>query len=222
MSTSRSTSSRRSTRSRKQCVECGDQDRPAQSQESSQACDGVGRSLGPHFRDLFLDLARHGQGNMAPVRVKPTQADVAIADGIATRAGRPTEHVAEALTWGADEHVLCAIAFGWWLYARTRDMPVRRASDHILLSTLVASALPHVLKTDFRPGAPGPLDGARTPSRNPAIRKAARCLSVRTRRPCRCLGIGSDRAATNPAECCLGSRRRSGGHAGCLTRTLDE
>jgi undecaprenyl-diphosphatase len=86
---------------------------------------------------------------MAPVRVKPTQADVAIADGIATRAGRPTEHVAEALTWGADEHVLCAIAFGWWLYARTRDLPVRRASDHILLSTLVASALPRVLKRIF-------------------------------------------------------------------------
>ena len=42
-----------------------------------------------------------------------------------------------------------AIAFGWWLYARTRDMPVRRASDHVLLSTLVASALPHVLKRIF-------------------------------------------------------------------------
>jgi undecaprenyl-diphosphatase len=86
---------------------------------------------------------------MAPIRVKPTRADVAIADGIAARTGRPAEHVAEAVTWGADEHVLCALAFGWWLYARTRDAPVRRASDHILLTTLAASALAHALKTVF-------------------------------------------------------------------------
>jgi hypothetical protein len=86
---------------------------------------------------------------MALVRVKPTQADVAIADGIAAYTGRPTEHVAEALTWGADEHVLCVLAFSWWLYARTREVPVRRASDHVLLTTLVASAVPHVLKTIF-------------------------------------------------------------------------
>jgi membrane-associated phospholipid phosphatase len=87
--------------------------------------------------------------SMALVRVKPTRVDVAIADNIAARTGQPTEHVAEALTWGADEHVLCALAFGWWLYARTCDVPVRRASDHVLLTTLVASALPHVLKTIF-------------------------------------------------------------------------
>lgn len=86
---------------------------------------------------------------MALIRIKPTRADVAIADGIAARTGRPAEHVAKALTWGADEHVLCALAFGWWLYARTRDTSVRRASDHILLTTLAASALPHALKTVF-------------------------------------------------------------------------
>jgi membrane-associated phospholipid phosphatase len=86
---------------------------------------------------------------MALVRVKPTVADVAIADAVAANTGRPTEHVAEAVTWGADEHVLCALAFGWWLFTRTSDAPVRRASDHVLLTTLVASALPHVLKTIF-------------------------------------------------------------------------
>lgn len=86
---------------------------------------------------------------MALVRVKPTAADVAIADAIAAHTGRPTERVAKAVTWGADEHVLCALAFGWWLYARTRDAPVRRASDHVLLTTLVASALPHGLKLIF-------------------------------------------------------------------------
>jgi PAP2 superfamily len=86
---------------------------------------------------------------MAIIRVKPTKADIAIADSIAARTGRPAEHVAEAVTWGADEHVLCALAFGWWLYARSRDEPVRRASDHILLTTFAASALPHALKSVF-------------------------------------------------------------------------
>ena len=86
---------------------------------------------------------------MALMRVKPTQADVAIADSVAAHTGRPAKHIAEVLTWGADEHVLCALAVGWWLYARTRDAPVRRASNHVLLTTLLASALPHALKTIF-------------------------------------------------------------------------
>jgi membrane-associated phospholipid phosphatase len=86
---------------------------------------------------------------MVPVRVKPTGADIAIAHAIAARTGRPTSHVAEALTWGADEHVLCGLAFAWWLYARSADANIRHASDHVLLTTLVASALPHALKRIF-------------------------------------------------------------------------
>jgi hypothetical protein len=86
---------------------------------------------------------------MALVRVKPTDLDVAIADAIAARTNRPTEHAAEALTWGADEHILCALAFGWWLCARSGDTQTRRASDHLLLTTLVTSALPHGLKRVF-------------------------------------------------------------------------
>ncbi|MEI9922544.1 MAG: phosphatase PAP2 family protein [Bradyrhizobium sp.] len=86
---------------------------------------------------------------MALVRVNPTRADIAIADSIAARTGPPAEHIAEAVTWGADEHVLCALAFGWWLYARKRDAPAPRASDHVLLTTLVAAALPHLLKRMF-------------------------------------------------------------------------
>lgn len=86
---------------------------------------------------------------MALIRIKPTDADVAIANGIAARTGRPTSHAAEALTWGADEHVLCALAFVWWLYARTGDAQSRKSSNHVLLTTLVASALPHALKLVF-------------------------------------------------------------------------
>ena len=86
---------------------------------------------------------------MALIRVKPTRADVAIADSVAAHTGRPAEHVAEALTWGADEHVLCALAVGWWIYARIRKAAIRQASDHVLLTTLVASAVPHALKSIF-------------------------------------------------------------------------
>jgi hypothetical protein len=35
------------------------------------------------------------------------------------------------------------------LYCRNKDSRQRRASDHVLLTTLVASALPHLLKTVF-------------------------------------------------------------------------
>ena len=37
---------------------------------------------------------------MAPIRVPPTSADVAIANAIAARTGRPTEEVAQALDLG--------------------------------------------------------------------------------------------------------------------------
>jgi PAP2 superfamily len=86
---------------------------------------------------------------MAPIRISPTSADVVIANGIAARTGRPTEQVAQALTWGADEHLLCALAGAWWVYCRNRDARDHRASDHILLTTVVASILPHLLKTVF-------------------------------------------------------------------------
>jgi len=86
---------------------------------------------------------------MAPIRVSPTSADVSIANAIAARTGRSTEQAAQTLTWGADEHILCALAAGWWLYCRNKDAGHRRASDHVLLTTLAASALPHLFKTVF-------------------------------------------------------------------------
>jgi hypothetical protein len=86
---------------------------------------------------------------MALITIRPTRADVALADSIAAHTGPHTEAAAQALTWGADEHVLCALAAGWWLYCRNKSADQRRASDHVLLTTLVASALPHLLKTMF-------------------------------------------------------------------------
>jgi undecaprenyl-diphosphatase len=86
---------------------------------------------------------------MAYFTVRPTRADVALADAIAANTGPRTEAAAETLTWGADEHILCALAAGWWLACRNGTANDRRSSDHILLTTLVASALPHLLKTVF-------------------------------------------------------------------------
>jgi hypothetical protein len=43
---------------------------------------------------------------MALITVRPTAADVAIANFVATHTNLPTEETAGALTWGADEHIL--------------------------------------------------------------------------------------------------------------------
>jgi undecaprenyl-diphosphatase len=86
---------------------------------------------------------------MALVTVRPTNADIAIANAIAAHTNPPAEEVAEALTWGADEHVLLAAAAAWWLYSRSQPIRQRQIADHILLTTLVASGLPHLLKTAF-------------------------------------------------------------------------
>lgn len=86
---------------------------------------------------------------MALFTIRPTPLDVQVANIIAAHTGPRTEKTSEALTWGADEHVLCALAMGWWVYCRNKDIEQRRASDHVLLSTLASSALPHVLKRVF-------------------------------------------------------------------------
>lgn len=86
---------------------------------------------------------------MALITVPPTAADVAIAKIIASRTDPPAEQVAGLLTWGADEHVLNALAAAWWLYTRRASFRQRRAADHILLTTLAAVALPHLFKTVF-------------------------------------------------------------------------
>ena len=86
---------------------------------------------------------------MALITVRPTATDIAIANMIAAHTNPPTEQTAEALTWGADEHLLLALAAGWWLYTRGRPRRRRRAADHVLLTTLVASAMPHLLKNIF-------------------------------------------------------------------------
>jgi hypothetical protein len=86
---------------------------------------------------------------MALYRVRPTRADIEIANAVSAHAGPETEEAAEILTWGADEHLLCALAAGWWLYCRNRDARHRRDSDHILLTTIAVTIIPHLLKAVF-------------------------------------------------------------------------
>jgi hypothetical protein len=86
---------------------------------------------------------------MALATIRPTTGDVYIANAIAAHTRPGTEKAAEALTWGADEHILVALAVGWWACTRTRSVPQCRAANHVLLTTVVASIAPHLFKTIF-------------------------------------------------------------------------
>lgn len=86
---------------------------------------------------------------MALVTVKPTRIDIAIANEIADHTNPELEATAEALTWGADEHVLLALAAAGWLFARRRPAEERRVANHILVVSLVTAIVPHILKSAF-------------------------------------------------------------------------
>jgi hypothetical protein len=55
----------------------------------------------------------NGDGGMALTTVRPAAFDIAIANEIAANTGPHPEEAAEVLTWGADEHILFALAAGW-------------------------------------------------------------------------------------------------------------
>lgn len=84
---------------------------------------------------------------MALVTVKPTRVDIAIADEIAARTDSGLEHAAEALTWGADEHVLLALAAAGWLYVQLRQPQQRPVANHVLTVSLATAVFPHILKS---------------------------------------------------------------------------
>jgi len=86
---------------------------------------------------------------MALVTIKPTRIDTAIADEIATHTNSGLEDAAEALTWGADEHVLLALAAAGWLYVRLRRPATRPIANHVLAVSLATAVLPHLLKSVF-------------------------------------------------------------------------
>jgi uncharacterized protein YjlB/membrane-associated phospholipid phosphatase len=89
------------------------------------------------------------RGPSFPVTVRPTRADVTVAQSIARNSAPAPEQVARALTWGADEKVLLILAAAGWLASRGCSEPLRRAGNHALLVTVAASLLPHGLKHLF-------------------------------------------------------------------------
>jgi hypothetical protein len=86
---------------------------------------------------------------MALVTIKPTRIDTAIAYAIAAHTDEGVENAAEALTWGADEHVLLALAAVGWLYVQLRKPQQAPLANHILTVSLVTAVLPHILKSAF-------------------------------------------------------------------------
>ena len=86
---------------------------------------------------------------MALFRIRPTRADIEIAEWISEHTRPEVEQIAKVLTWGADEHVICALAAGWWLYCRHRGAQDRTDSNHVLLTTVAVTVLPHLLKSIF-------------------------------------------------------------------------
>jgi membrane-associated phospholipid phosphatase len=84
---------------------------------------------------------------MARLTVRPLRIDHDIASEVASHTDRRVEHMAEAATWGADEHVLAGIAtFGWLLSRRSNNQAWRRLADHALVCSLTTAVLPHLMK----------------------------------------------------------------------------
>jgi hypothetical protein len=102
------------------------------------------------------------------------------------------QNLARSLMWGADEHVLCALAAGWWLYCQSKGTSQRDSSD-VLLTTVVSAAAPHLLKNIFDQTGPdrrtirGHLRGIRFFGK--IFRETARCFPLRSRRPHRPTGF---------------------------------
>jgi len=88
------------------------------------------------------------------ITVHPTKMDEAIAHAVARNTNARTEKSAEFVTWGADENILTALAFGWWLFNRSGSSAQRRDSDHLLITTLVSAVVPHLLKDVFNQERP--------------------------------------------------------------------
>jgi undecaprenyl-diphosphatase len=83
---------------------------------------------------------------LALVTIEPTKADIAIANAIAARVTPVPEEIARTVTWGADAHLLVSAALAAWAYAQWRAPAWRPAANHVLLTTLVATAFPHTIK----------------------------------------------------------------------------
>jgi membrane-associated phospholipid phosphatase len=84
----------------------------------------------------------------AAIVLPPTSEDIAAAR-VVERHVTPTEEAAlRVLTWAADEHVVIGVAALVAGYQRivADDARSRRSAEHILFSSIVACAVPHLIK----------------------------------------------------------------------------
>jgi undecaprenyl-diphosphatase len=100
-------------------------------------------------RTILAKIVGLTQSHPFPVGVRPTEADVEIAQTIAHHTTPFPEEIAKALTWGADEKVLLVLAAIGWIASRGGGEKLRRAGNHALLVTVVSSLLPHGMKLIF-------------------------------------------------------------------------
>jgi len=84
-----------------------------------------------------------------PVGVKPTKADIDIAQAIAHHTSPVPEEIGRALAWGADEKLLLVLAAIGWVASRGGGEHLRRAGNHALLVTVASSLLPHGMELIF-------------------------------------------------------------------------
>jgi membrane-associated phospholipid phosphatase len=83
---------------------------------------------------------------MRPIRLPPSKFDIAIAEAVEREATPARERPMKVATWLADEHVLCAISGLLWLYSKRGSAAQRAQADHLLLSVVVTTVLPHLVK----------------------------------------------------------------------------
>lgn len=91
-------------------------------------------------------MAARRHSNKALITINPTDADIRIANAIASRTTPFVEQTAEVSTWAADEHILLALALCGWIYVSARRPPLRPVANHFLITSLVATVLPHLMK----------------------------------------------------------------------------
>lgn len=87
----------------------------------------------------------------APIHVRPTWADVAVARAFARVATPREENTLRALTLIADEKVVIGLTSLFWAHARfgQEDRRIAREADRLLCNAVLATALPHLLKHLF-------------------------------------------------------------------------
>ncbi len=132
---------------------------------------------------------------MARISVPPTRLDKDVARVIARRTDPPIEGGAEALTWGADEHVLIVAAAIGWLLTRKSEEPVSRLSTHVLVCSLATAILPHVLKAFVEQERPRPSHDQRPLAWHSILREIVGRVSFRSRPACRRSRIRRDAIA---------------------------